>query len=166
MYLTVLMILLLLLTFLFKFIYSVIYIPYKFGNHFRKQGIGGPSYRLIYGNSEEIKRQIRKAESKSVPFNHNVLHRIAPHYYNWSAKYGKTFLFWFGSKPRLAIADPGMIKGLFMNKAVDKIEFDPLTKQLFGQGLVGLRGEQWALHRRIANQAFNMEIVKVIHLSD
>nr|XP_016509244.1 PREDICTED: cytochrome P450 734A1-like [Nicotiana tabacum] len=160
MYLTVLMILLLLLTFLFKFIYSVIYIPYKFGNHFRKQGIGGPSYRLIYGNSEEIKRQISKAESKSVPFNHNVLHRIAPHYYNWSAKYGKTFLFWFGSKPRLAIADPDMIKGLFMNKAVDKIGFDPLTKQLFGEGLVGLRGEQWALHRRIANQAFNMEIVK------
>lgn len=161
MYLTVLSILLLLpVIFIFKFIYSVIYLPWKFEKHFRKQGIRGPGYRLIYGNTEEIKRQISEAESKSIPFNHNVLHRIAPQYYNWSAIYGKTFLWWFGSKPRLAISDPDMIKGLFMNKAVDKVEFDPQTKQLFGQGLVGLRGEQWALHRRIANQAFNMEIVK------
>lgn len=161
MYLPVLLILLLLpVIFLLKFIYSVIYIPWKFEKHFRKQGIGGPGYRLIYGNSEEIKRQISEAESKSVPFNHNVLHRIAPHYYNWSAIYGETFLWWFGSKPRLTLADPDMIKGLFMNKAVDKIEFDPQSKRLFGQGLVGLRGEQWALHRRIANQAFNMEVVK------
>ncbi|KAG5613276.1 hypothetical protein H5410_024557 [Solanum commersonii] len=161
MYLTVLSILLLLpVIFIFKFIYSVIYLPWKFEKHFRKQGIRGPGYRLIYGNTEEIKRQISEAESKSIPFNHNVLHRIAPQYHNWSAIYGKTFLWWFGSKPRLAISDPDMIKGLFMNKAVDKVEFDPQTKQLFGQGLVGLRGEQWALHRRIANQAFNMEIVK------
>ncbi|XP_015071474.1 cytochrome P450 734A1 [Solanum pennellii] len=161
MYLTVFTILLFLpVTFLFKFIYSVIYLPLKFEKHFRKQGIRGPGYRLIYGNTEEIKQQISEAESKSIPFNHNVLHRIAPHYYNWSAIYGKTFLWWFGSKPRLAISDPDIIKGLFMNKAVDKVEFDPQTKQLFGQGLVGLRGEQWALHRKIANQAFNMEVVK------
>ncbi|TMW91786.1 hypothetical protein EJD97_013895 [Solanum chilense] len=161
MYLTVLTILLFLpVTFLLKFIYSVIYLPLKFEKHFRKQGIRGPGYRLIYGNTEEIKQQISEAESKSIPFNHNILHRIAPHYYNWSAVYGKTFLWWFGSKPRLAISDPDIIKGLFMNKAVDKVEFDPQTKQLFGQGLVGLRGEQWALHRKIANQAFNMEVVK------
>ncbi|KAE8675279.1 hypothetical protein F3Y22_tig00111689pilonHSYRG00121 [Hibiscus syriacus] len=35
-----------------------------------------------------------------------------------------------------------------------------MSKLLFGQGLVGLTGEQWAIHRRIANLAFNMEIVK------
>lgn len=143
----------------------MIYLPLKFEKHFRKQGIRGPGYRLIYGNTEEIKQKISEAESKSIPFNHNILHRIAPHYYNWSAVYGKTFLWWFGSKPRLAISDPDIIKGLFINKAVDKVEFDPQTKQLFGQGVVGLRGEQWALHRKIANQAFNMEVVKVIHLS-
>lgn len=161
MYLTVFTILLFLpVTFLFKFIYSVIYLPLKFEKHFRKQGIRGPGYRLIYGNTEEIKQKISEAESKSIPFNHNILHRIAPHYYNWSAVYGKTFLWWFGSKPRLAISDPDIIKGLFINKAVDKVEFDPQTKQLFGQGVVGLRGEQWALHRKIANQAFNMEVVK------
>ncbi|CAN4122812.1 unnamed protein product [Withania somnifera] len=160
MYLKLLAILLFPVIFVVKLIYSVIYIPWKFEKHFREQGIRGPDYRLIYGNSEEVKRQISEAESKSVPLNHNVLHRIAPHYYNWSAMYGKTFLWWFGSTPRLSISNPDMIKGLFMNKAVDKIEFNPLSKMLFGQGLVGLKGEQWALHRRVANQAFTMEIVK------
>ncbi|XP_016568603.2 cytochrome P450 734A1 [Capsicum annuum] len=160
MYFVFLAILLSCLIFIFKFTYSVIYIPWKFKNHFIKQGIRGPDYRLIYGNTDEIRRQISEAESKSGPFNHNVLHRIAPQYCNWSGIYGNTFLWWFGSKPRLAISDPDMIKGLFMNKGVDKVEFDPQSKKLFGEGLVGLRGEQWALHRKIANQAFNMEIVK------
>lgn len=42
-----------------------------------------------------------------------------------------------------------------------KVRFNPQAKVLFGQGLVGLDGEKWALHRRIANQAFNLERVKV-----
>ncbi|KAK8580918.1 hypothetical protein V6N12_071167 [Hibiscus sabdariffa] len=35
-----------------------------------------------------------------------------------------------------------------------------MSKMLFGQGLVGLKGEEWAIHRRITSQAFNMERVK------
>jgi len=43
----------------------------------------------------------------------------------------------------------------------EKIPFNPQSKVLFGGGLVGLDGDKWALHRRITNQAFNMERVKV-----
>ncbi|KAM3251410.1 hypothetical protein P3L10_005480 [Capsicum annuum] len=92
MYLTIL-VLLVPVMILLKLIYSVIYIPWKLEKHFRKQGIKGPGYRLIYGNSKQIKRYISEAESKSVLFNHNVMHRIAPAYYNWSAIYGKTYLY-------------------------------------------------------------------------
>jgi len=42
-----------------------------------------------------------------------------------------------------------------------KARNNPLAKLLFGQGLNGLDGEEWALHRRIANQAFMIERVKV-----
>ncbi|KAF5747220.1 hypothetical protein HS088_TW06G01401 [Tripterygium wilfordii] len=42
----------------------------------------------------------------------------------------------------------------------EKARFDPLMKMLFGQGLNGLRGNKWALHRKIANQAFSIERIK------
>ncbi|CAL5418264.1 unnamed protein product [Camellia sinensis] len=148
---------------LIKFIHSIIWIPLKFQQHFRKQGIGGPSYRPIIGNSAEIRRRmIAEAESRPISFNHDIVGRAIPHYYNWSRVYGKTFLYWFGPKPRLAIAEPEMIKEVLLNKngSFDKVGFNPLSRLLFGQGLVGLTGDNWALHRRITSQAFNMETVK------
>ncbi|KAJ8532425.1 hypothetical protein K7X08_012348 [Anisodus acutangulus] len=108
---------------------------------------------------------IAEAESKSSCFNHNhdiVVSRVMPHYYNWSTLYGKNFLYWFGPQPRLAIADPNLIKQILLNTSgsFEKVKHNPLSKLLFGDGLVGLEGHKWAIHRRIANQAFNMEIVK------
>ena len=75
------------------------------------------------------------------------------------------FLFWYGIKPRLVISDPDMIKEVLMNNniagSIEKLALNPPGKILFGEGLVVLEGEKWAFHRRIANQAFNLERVKV-----
>ncbi|KAG6773234.1 hypothetical protein POTOM_020495 [Populus tomentosa] len=141
----------------------MVWVPLRIQAHFKKQGISGPKYRFIFGNSSEIRRLFAAAtESKSTGINHDVLHRVAPLYYEWSRKYGKTFLYWFGSKPRLAMSDPDMIKEILMNTggSFEKIPYNPQSKVLFGGGLVGLDGDKWALHRRITNQAFNMERVK------
>lgn len=164
MHLLVPAIILVLVTVLFKFIYSIFWVPSKIQLHFKRQGVEGPRYYPLYGNSEEIKRQHTEAGSKPIPFNHDVLHRVAPHYHKWSSMYGRTFMFWFGTKPRLALADPKIIKELMLNHTdcVDKLPFNPVSRQLFGQGLVGLFGKKWAVHRRIASKAFNMERVKVI----
>nr|XP_023891618.1 cytochrome P450 734A1-like [Quercus suber] len=146
-----------------KFVYSFIWVPWKIENHFRNQGIRGPGYRLIFGNTAETKRLYAKAVSKPISFeHHDVLHRVIPFYYRWSIMYGKTFLHWFGSKPRLAISDPDMIKEVLANSdgSFEKIRLNPLAKLLFGKGLVVLSGQEWAIHRRIANRAFNMERVK------
>ncbi|CAA6672762.1 unnamed protein product [Spirodela intermedia] len=93
---------------------------------------------------------------------HDITRRVLPHYHEWSAAYGKTFLFWFGSLPRLAVADPAIVRELVRDSGggLDKVEFNPQSKQLFGEGLVGLKGKKWALHRRIINPTFNMERVK------
>ncbi|PQQ13607.1 hypothetical protein Pyn_34289 [Prunus yedoensis var. nudiflora] len=122
----------------------------------------GPAYRPIFGNSAEIRRLFAEAQSKRGAFDHDILQRASPFYHRWSRMYGKNFLYWFGPKPRLAIADPDMIKEVLMNTtgSFQKIPFTPLTKILFGEGLVGLEGDQWAFHRRIVNQAFKMESVK------
>ncbi|KAF9620284.1 hypothetical protein IFM89_011019 [Coptis chinensis] len=147
---------------IFKFTYNLIWIPWTIQQHFSKQGIEGPGYPSIFGNSLEIRDLIKEAQAESMPFTHNIIHRVTPHYYKWSSKYGKTFLYWFGSTPRLAIAEPDMIKEVLLNHSgcFEKIEFNPLSKPLFGDGLVGLMGEKWARHRRITSQAFNMERVK------
>jgi cytochrome P450 len=57
-----------------------------------------------------------------------------------------------------------MIKEVLMNTgdgSFEKARNNPLAKLLFGQGLIGLNGDEWAHHRRIANQAFMIERVKV-----
>ncbi|XP_022866311.1 cytochrome P450 734A1 [Olea europaea var. sylvestris] len=152
------------LIFLTDFIHKIIWVPFKIQNHFRKQGIYGPTYRPIFGNTAEIRRHmIAKAESSPLSqITHDIVHRVIPHHYNWSTLYGKTFLFWFGAKPRLAIADPDLIKEILINSNGNfgKIQFNPSSKILFGDGLVVLDGDKWAVHRKITGQAFNMERVK------
>ncbi|KAB2619636.1 cytochrome P450 734A1-like [Pyrus ussuriensis x Pyrus communis] len=141
----------LLLILLFKSVYSTIWVPLRTQTHFQKQGLRGPAYRPVVGNSAEIRRMFAEALSKPFPFHHNIVQRVAPFYHQWSAMYGKNFLYWFGLKPRVAISDPDMIKEILFNSggSFRKIPFTPLTKYLL-----------WAFHRRIVNQAFNMERVK------
>ncbi|GMY28459.1 cytochrome P450 734A1-like [Fagus crenata] len=151
------------LVILLKSVYSLIWVPWRIENHFRKQGIRGPAYRPIFGNTVEIQRISAEALSKTIPFEHDVLHRVVPFYYRWSIMYGKTFLYWLGTKPRLAITDPDMIKEILTKSdggSFEKIQLNPLANLLLGDGLAQLTGKKWAIHRRITNQAFNMERVK------
>ncbi|KAB2044946.1 hypothetical protein ES319_D01G126900v1 [Gossypium barbadense] len=157
---------------LFKFAYNTIWIPFRIQNHFKKQGVTGPGYRPIFGNMPEIRRLFEEAMSKPSPLHdgdHDVLPRVAPFYHKWSNIYGKPFLYWSGSQPRLAISDPDLIKEITMNTgggSFDKTGFDPKGKILFGQGLIALFGQQWTLHRRILNRPFRMERVKECWLPD
>ncbi|XP_010060929.2 cytochrome P450 734A1 [Eucalyptus grandis] len=155
-------VLLLILILLSKFTYSNLFTPLKLQRHFTKQGVRGPGYRPILGNTAEINHLFAEAQSKPMPFDHRFLHRVAPFYYHWSLKYGRTFVYWFGSRPRLGISDPDMVKEVLTNtgRSYDQIKFNPQARELFGQGIFGLVGEKWAVHRRIANQAFTMERVK------
>ncbi|RHN48282.1 putative cytochrome P450 [Medicago truncatula] len=150
------------LYYLLKTLHSIFYVPYKIQQHFRNQGISGPTYRPIFGNSSEIKRLYAETKSESNPFDHDILKRVVPFYNRWSCMYGKTFLYWFGSTPRLAISDPDLIKEVLVTNCVEygKVPYNPQSKLLFGQGLVGLQGDQWNFHRRIFNLAFNTEILK------
>ncbi|KAI3460310.1 hypothetical protein Pfo_016973 [Paulownia fortunei] len=148
----------------YYFLHKIIWVPLKIKKHFEKQGVTGPGYRPIFGNSAEIRRRlIAEAESRPISrITHDIAHRVMPHYCSWSRLYGKNFLYWFGANPRLAVADPDMIKEALMNNSgsFQKFKFNPSSKILFGDGLVGLEGEKWAVHRRITSQAFNMERVK------
>ncbi|CAA6657560.1 unnamed protein product [Spirodela intermedia] len=119
---------------LFKSLYTLVWVPEKIRRHYRRQGIGGPPRRhLIFGNSAEIRGIIARALSRPIldPFDHDITRR--------------TFLFWFGSSPRLVVADPAIVREVVMDA---------------DGGLKRLKGKKWALHRRIINPTFNMERVK------
>ncbi|XP_065847703.1 cytochrome P450 734A1-like [Euphorbia lathyris] len=158
------LVLLLPIIFILKLIYSIIWIPLRIQHHFNNQGITGPNYRPIIGNSAEIRRIYAQAKSKSISSsNHDVLHHAAPFYHRWSQMYGKTFLYWFGWRARLAFSDPEMIKEVMMNTGggtFGMIRQNPQTRVLFAEGLIGLEGEKWGLHKRIISQVFRMEPVK------
>lgn len=152
-----------LLFLLLKSIHSCIFLPWQLHSHFSRQGLRGPPRRLIVGNSGDVRNLIAGAQSKPMDFNHRILSRVIPHYHRWSAQYGRTFVYWFGSTPRVAISSPDLIKEVLVNHggAYGRKSQSPLSGQLLGGGLVALAGEKWARHRRIANSAFSSERVKV-----
>lgn len=158
------LLLILVLLIILKFIYTNFWVPFEIRRHFLKQGIAGPTYRPIYGNTSESQQDLNETLNKPMPFNHDILHRVDPSYLKWSAKYGKNFLSWHGSTPRLALAEPEMIKDVMLNKSggVEKPHFPPLAKPLFGDGLIALHGDKWTIHRKVANQGFTLDRVKVI----
>ncbi|KAJ8527923.1 hypothetical protein K7X08_015374 [Anisodus acutangulus] len=138
--------------------------PKKIEEHFAKQGIRGPPYKFFIGNAKEIVSLMLKASSQPMPFSHNILPRVLSFYHHWKKIYGATFLVWFGPTPRLAVAEPDLIREIFTTKSefYEKNEAHPLIRQLEGDGLLSLKGEKWAHHRKIITPTFHMENLKLL----
>lgn len=155
----------LLLYLLYRFFYSLLWIPYRTQIHFRRQGVHGPPRRLLSGNAADVRDLFGRAQAAPLPAfrHHDIAGRVAPHYREWSARFGRTFVYWFGPRPRLAITEPELVRAVLMDSTgrFEKVGFNPVAKQLFGSGLPALKGRGWARHRRVIAPAFNMERVKV-----
>ncbi|KAL3535819.1 hypothetical protein ACH5RR_004280 [Cinchona calisaya] len=163
--LKVLFISLLVLVLMLKVLVLLWWRPRKIEQHFSKQGIRGPPYRFLVGNAKELVSLMLKASSQPMtPFSHNILPRVLPFYHHWRKIYGPTFLVWFGPKVRLTVADPDLIREIFISKSefYEKNEAHPLIRQLEGDGLLSLKGEKWAHHRKIITPTFHMENLKLL----
>ncbi|XP_057968203.1 cytochrome P450 734A1-like [Malania oleifera] len=138
--------------------------PRKIQDHFSKQGIRGPPYRFFIGNVKELVGLMLKASSQPMPnFSHNILPRVLSFYHHWKKIYGATFLVWFGPTFRLTVSDPDLIREIFTSKSefYEKKEAHPIIKQLEGDGLLSLKGQKWAHHRKIISPTFHMENLKL-----
>lgn len=73
------------------------------------------------------------------------------------------FLVWFGPTARLTISDPALIREIFILKSeqFEKNESPPLVRKIEGDGLLSLKGEKWAHHRKIIQPTFHTENLKV-----
>ncbi|XXG55986.1 hypothetical protein AAC387_Pa03g3525 [Persea americana] len=138
--------------------------PRKIQQHFSKQGIRGPPYHFFIGNVREIVGLMLKASSHPMPLTHNILPRVLSFYHHWKKIYGSTYLIWFGPTARLTVADPEIIREVFVSKAefFEKYESHPVVRQLEGDGLLSLKGEKWAHHRKIITPTFHMENLKLL----
>ncbi|KAL0889721.1 hypothetical protein Bca101_013704 [Brassica carinata] len=137
--------------------------PWVITRRLKRQGISGPNYRFVYGNLRQIKKM--KEEAKGLVLDHNsndIFPRVVPHYHQWLAQYGETFLYWNGTKPTLFISDPELGKQTLSRKVGFAViaKTRPEVFILFGKGLPFIEGDDWVRHRRILNPAFSMDRLK------
>ncbi|XP_057827275.2 cytochrome P450 734A1 [Cryptomeria japonica] len=132
--------------------------PLQIKKYFEAQGIGGPPYKLLYGNAPDIVQMAKQESSKPFLSGHNIIPRVLPAFHQWGKIYGRDYVYWFGTKPRFLVPHPELAKEVLSNKFghYGKVKF----QQSGVQGLAGLEGERWAQHRRILNPAFHMEALK------
>jgi hypothetical protein len=81
---------------------------------------------------------------------------------NTELNVGNVCITWFGTTPRVVIAEPELVKDILSNKFghFEKFTLKSLGK-LIALGLASYEGEKWARHRRILNPAFHLEKLKV-----
>ncbi|XP_061993014.1 cytochrome P450 CYP749A22-like [Rosa rugosa] len=149
----------LLLLALIKAFHKLWWTPIRIQNLMALQGIQGPSYRLIYGNTKEISNMKKEAMSRSTNLSHDIFPRVQPHIYTWTKSYGKTFLQWYGLRPILVVTEPELCKEILNNKdgVYPKQKAGDFMKKLVGDSIVITEGEKWAKLRKVSNHAFHGE---------
>ncbi|EFJ28073.1 hypothetical protein SELMODRAFT_94541 [Selaginella moellendorffii] len=124
----------------------------------KKEGIQGPPPRFMVGQIAEIQNMrsaIKDHDMES--FSHDVFHRVHPALLKWQKQYGKRFVFWWGTEPRISVSEPEIVREVLSKKfsQFDKSEAElRLANLFFGRGLVFVTGEEWSHHRRLVAPAF------------
>lgn len=147
---------------LVRFFYKVWWIPSQITIIMSSQGVQGPPYKFIYGNTKEITAMRNQSMGKAMDISHDIFPRIQPHVYSWTKIYGMNFLNWHGSQAQLFVTEPELIKEIMTNKegAYPKMEMEGYAKKLLGEALITNEGEKWAKVRKLANHTFHSESLK------
>ncbi|XP_016460904.1 cytochrome P450 CYP749A22 [Nicotiana tabacum] len=129
----------------------------------RSQGIQGPPYKFLYGNTKEIVEMKKDSISKSMDYlSHDIFPRILPHVFSWKNLYGESFLYWYGLQPELVVTEPELLKEILSNRNNNfpKIDLEGYSKKLLGDGVSSSKGEKWTKMRKLANHVFHGESLK------
>ncbi|MCL7037863.1 hypothetical protein MKW94_008528 [Papaver nudicaule] len=155
-------ILLYLLSIFVSFLHKAWWKPIRIQSLLASQGIKGPPYEFLYGNTREIISMVRErmaSPMKNYLQSHDVFPQVQPHRHLWINIYGKNFLNWHGPEPQLCVTEPELIKEILTNKdgVYLKPEVKGHVKMILGNGLSMVDGQTWVHRRKLANHAFYAE---------
>ncbi|CAN1333489.1 Cytokinin hydroxylase [Linum perenne] len=129
-----------------------------------RQGIRGPKPRPLIGNIPDMSSLISQSTARDCDhLHHDIVPRLLPHFVLWTQQYGKRFIFWNGTEPRMCLTEPELIKELmtkYSTKTGKSWMQQQGTKHFIGKGLLMANGENWYHQRHVISPAFMGEKLK------
>ncbi|XP_076914780.1 cytochrome P450 CYP749A22-like [Bidens hawaiensis] len=149
---------------LFKFFHKFWWVPMRITHVMSSQGIQGPPYNFIYGNTKVISNMIKKSTSSPMDMSHHIFPRVEPHLDSWLHIYGNNILYWQGPQAELVVTEAELLKKIMSIRGISmgRQDMGPISNKIFGGGLVFSQGDKWAKQRKLATHAFNGERLKNI----
>uniref|UniRef100_A0A803LJ18 Uncharacterized protein n=1 Tax=Chenopodium quinoa TaxID=63459 RepID=A0A803LJ18_CHEQI len=136
--------------------------PKRLERLLRNQGFKGNSYRLLHGDTKDRATMTIEARSKPpLPDSSNdYIPRALPFFYQTLNKYGRRCFVWNGPVPLVTIAEPELIREVFMKiHEFQKQKTNPFLEKV-ASGLLMLEGRFWATRRKLLTPAFHMDKLK------
>ncbi|KAK7374921.1 hypothetical protein VNO80_08364 [Phaseolus coccineus] len=132
--------------------------PLRIKKIMEMQGVRGPKPSFLTGNILDMASLVSKTTSQDMKtISHDIVGRLLPHFLLWSSQFGKRFLYWNGTEPRLCLTETELIKE-FLSKysTVSGKSWQQRqgSKNFIGQGLLMANGEDWYHQRHIVAPAF------------
>uniref|UniRef100_A0A453KSQ6 Cytokinin hydroxylase n=3 Tax=Triticinae TaxID=1648030 RepID=A0A453KSQ6_AEGTS len=139
--------------------------PMRIRRTMAAQGVHGPPPRPLVGNLRQVSALVAEANAGDMTsLSHDIVGRLMPHYVLWSQTYGKLFVYWYGSEPRLCLTDTDMIKEFLSSKYAHATGKSWLqrqgTKNFIGRGLLMANGARWSHQRHVVAPAFMPDKLK------
>ncbi|XP_076941706.1 cytochrome P450 CYP72A219-like [Bidens hawaiensis] len=136
--------------------------PKKLEKWLRDEGYKGNPYKLLMGDMIELATIIKEVKLKSIPVTHDITSYALPFDHHIISKYGEKSFVWSGTRPRMYIRDPELIKEILLRPdEFRKPHPEPFRDSLIG-GLLVTEGHKWIKHRKIVNPAFNLQNLKIM----
>ncbi|CAO2175328.1 unnamed protein product [Urochloa humidicola] len=123
------------------------------------QGVRGPPPRPLLGNLRDVSALVADATAGDMPsLTHDIVPRLLPHYVLWSKAYGRIFVYWYGSEPRVCVTDAGMVRELLSSRHAHVTGKSWMQRQgakhFIGRGLIMANGAAWWRQRHAVAPAF------------
>lgn len=76
---------------------------------------------------------------------------------------GANYLNWYGLQAQLVVTEAELVKEILNNKDGNypKIDLEGYAKKLLGDGVSSSKGQKWAKMRKLSNNVFHAESLKV-----